>query len=126
MTKTTPEEAQAALDRMAQSYKLMLNNHEYGEPNNADGTKTFPPWLRDCRKDLDRLKTLQAYINQPIPEDRREASEWVYDAHQDIDESRIKMGIHQGDNETLDRAERCLKVIKSTLTQPDDVGGNDS
>lgn len=46
----------------------------------------------------------------------QEALEWTDDALQDIDESRVKMGVHRGTNETLDRAENCIHTIRQALT----------
>tara|TARA_A200000113_G_scaffold196166_2_gene187060 strand:- start:613 stop:1068 length:456 start_codon:yes stop_codon:yes gene_type:complete len=58
-------EAFEALDRILMSYKLMLNNIELGTPKNEDGSKTFPPWLRDCRNDLKLSETLHSALTNP-------------------------------------------------------------
>lgn len=57
--KPSNKEALEALDRLAQSYKILLTNTELCEPKNMDGTKTFPPWLRDCRTDLEKIETIR-------------------------------------------------------------------
>ena len=50
-----------------------------------------------------------------------EAMEWVNDAFQDIDESRVAL---RKSNPTLDRAERCLKTIRAHLEQLKTGGWN--
>jgi hypothetical protein len=62
MTKTTQEQIEAAKELIT-SYKLLLTNTELGEPKNADGSVTMPPWLRDCRKHLDHEKTIKAALS---------------------------------------------------------------
>ena len=57
-------EALEALDRILMSYKLMLNNIELGTPKNEDGSKTLPPWLRDCRNDLKLSETIRTALEQ--------------------------------------------------------------
>jgi len=44
-----------------------------------------------------------------------EALEWVKDAFQDIDESRMKL---RRTTPILDRAEKCLKTIRQALSKP--------
>ena len=58
-------EALEALDRILMSYKLMLNNIELGTPKNEDGSKTLPPWLRDCRNDLKLSETIRKALTIP-------------------------------------------------------------
>jgi len=58
-------EALEALDRILMSYKLMLNDIELGTPKNEDGSKTLPPWLRDCRNDLKLSETIRTALTNP-------------------------------------------------------------
>ncbi|GEM_PF-5152022 len=58
-------EALEALDRILMSYKLMLNDIELGTPKNEDGSKTLPPWLRDCRNDLKLSETIRKALTIP-------------------------------------------------------------
>lgn len=57
-----------SLARVEQSYKIMLNNLELCEPKNADGTKSIPPWLRDCRIDLNKFETIRKALTQSVEE----------------------------------------------------------